>query len=59
MSPHMSPSVSASPMYSAPNGAEVGSRMTPIAADMAVLGPPWNTGEGFSMAQNSTPQIAA
>ena len=46
-------------MYSAPNGGAIGNRVMPIAADMAVLGPPLNTREGLSSAQNSTPQIAA
>ena len=46
-------------MYSAPNGGATGSRVTPIVADIAVFGPPWNTLDGLSNAQKSTPQIAA
>src|SRR5215212_350329 len=46
-------------MYSAPNGAATGSNVTPIAADIELLGPPWKIREGLRRAQNSTPQMAA
>src|SRR3954471_18489546 len=59
ISPASSLSASAKPMYSAPYWGARGRSVTPIAADIVVLGPPEKTRDGLSNDEKSTPQMAA